>query len=67
MEILHNDIVLPDEWPPRNVVSDKRSLAGIPYLINPPAAIPIDHARQLFVDDFLIAETTLQRRFHKPR
>lgn len=31
-----------------------------------PQPIRIDTGRQLFVDDFLIAETSLQRRFHKP-
>ena len=34
------------------------------YLTNPPAVIPIDIGRQLFVDDFLIASTTLDRRWH---
>src|ERR1700676_1036449 len=29
--------------------------------------IRIDVGRQLFVDDFLIAETSLRRTFHKPR
>ena len=29
--------------------------------------IPIDDGRQLFVDDFLIEQTTLQRTFHLPR
>jgi hypothetical protein len=35
-----------------------------PYLTSPPEVIPIDVGRQLFVDDFLIAETTLKRTFH---
>lgn len=34
------------------------------YLLSPPEVIPIDVGRQLFVDDFLIAETTLNRTFH---
>ena len=38
----------------------------VPYLENPPAVIPIDVGRQLFVDDFLIAETTMEQVFHKP-
>jgi hypothetical protein len=37
-----------------------------PYLASPPAVIPIDVGRQLFVDDFLIDETNLQRTFHQP-
>jgi hypothetical protein len=36
-----------------------------PYLTDPPAVIPIDVGRQLFVDDFLIEETTLTRAFHR--
>ena len=37
-----------------------------PYLTHPPAVIPIDVGRQLFVDDFLIEQTTLRRKFHYP-
>jgi hypothetical protein len=33
----------------------------------PSSAIAIDVGRQLFVDDYLIASTTLRRTFHKPR
>lgn len=35
-----------------------------PYLRNPPAVIPVDVGRQLFVDDFLIDETSLVRTWH---
>jgi hypothetical protein len=38
----------------------------VPYLADPPAVIPIDIGRQLFVDDFLIESTTLVRRWHYP-
>jgi len=38
----------------------------VPYLANRPAVTPIDIGRQLFVDDFLIENTTLQRTFHQP-
>lgn len=34
--------------------------------MSPPPVIPIDVGRQLFVDDFLIEETTLQRTHHLP-
>ncbi len=37
----------------------------VPYLANPPKVIPVDVGRQLFVDDFLIAETTFTRTWHK--
>ncbi len=39
----------------------------VPWLSSPPSIIPIDVGRQLFVDDFLIAETTLERVFHQAR
>ena len=64
-ETLYNGIVLPYQWPP-----DVRTLGDdpmpVPYLENPPAVIPIDVGRQLFVDDFLIDSTTCDRTFHKP-
>jgi hypothetical protein len=34
---------------------------------SPDAPIPTDLGRQLFVDDYLISQTSLQRRFHKPQ
>jgi len=65
-ELLYNGIRLPRDWPPRAA-----ALAGepmpVPYLQNPPAVIPIDVGRQLFVDDFLIDRTTLKRTFHRPQ
>jgi len=62
-EVLYNGIRLPSTWPPRN---RDLSLDPVPppYLVTPPRVIPIDIGRQLFVDDFLIADTTLQRIFH---
>ncbi|WP_460908802.1 hypothetical protein, partial [Spirosoma areae] len=39
----------------------------VPYLKNPPAVIPIDVGRQLFVDDFLVENTTLKLRFHQAK
>ena len=64
-KVLYNGIRLPDQWPPR---TDKltREPMPAPYLKNPPAIIPINVGRQLFVDDFLIEKTTLQRVFHQP-
>jgi hypothetical protein len=64
-EILYNGIRLPSPWPPR-VVSLSREPAPAPYyLAAPPAVIPIDVGRQLFVDDFLIQWTDLRRTFHQ--
>ena len=64
-ETLYNGIVLPDQWPPER---DKltRDMMEVPYLDAPPAVIPIDVGRQLFVDDFLVQESTMRRRFHVP-
>jgi len=61
---LYNGIRLADPWPPR-----RRSLPDMPlappYLVDPPAVIPIDVGRQLFVDDFLIEQSSLVRTFHR--
>ncbi|QEG37378.1 hypothetical protein [Bythopirellula goksoeyrii] len=64
-ERLYNGIELPDQWPP-DYGAISRDPMPVPYLENPPEVIPIDVGRQLFVDDFLIEVTTLQRSFHQP-
>src|SRR4051794_25039735 len=63
-EVLYNGITLPNEWPPRRPVTSAPQTPS--YLIDPPGVIPIDLGRQLFVDDFLVADTTLQRVWHRP-
>lgn len=65
-EVLYNGITLPDFWPPARSAEDvkNREPQPVPYLKTPPAVIPIDLGRQLFVDDFLIESTTLRREFH---
>jgi hypothetical protein len=64
-ELLYNGIVLPDVWPPRLEDVPKDPVEPF-YLKSPPAVIPIDIGRQLFVDEFLVAETTLKRGLHLP-
>src|SRR6202042_1578787 len=64
--LLYNGIELPEVWPPRIADSRSRKPRRVPYLEHPPAVIPIDVGRQLFVDDFLIDETDLKRTFHYP-
>jgi hypothetical protein len=64
-ETLYNGIVLPDQWPP-DYGAITREPMPVPYLDNLPDIIPINVGRQLFVDDFLIDKTTLQRTFHQP-
>ncbi|HIJ69921.1 MAG TPA: glycosyl hydrolase family 32 [Planctomycetes bacterium] len=66
-ERLYNGIVLPDEWPPDDLNPNCYAPMPVPYLENVPAVIPVDVGRQLFVDDFLIRETTLRRVFHKAK
>ena len=62
-EILYNGIRLPRPWPPRLTEVPKEPVTPA-YLASPPKVIPIDVGRQLFVDDFLIHQTTLKRTFH---
>jgi hypothetical protein len=62
-ERLYNGITLGSPWPPPLQVPDEHPVAP-PYLVAPPAEIPIDVGRQLFVDDFLIETTNLQRTWH---
>src|SRR5262249_39293965 len=65
-ETLYNGIRLPSPWPPK-ITAVPGDPVLPPYLQAPPAVIPIDVGRQLFVDDFLIKQTTLRRTFHAPR
>ena len=62
-EVLYNGITLGAPWPPRRQYADTYPVAP-PYLIEPPRVIPIDVGRQLFVDDFLIEDTSLSRAWH---
>ena len=62
-ETLYNGIQLPEVWPPQ-IEKLSREPMPLPYLASPPAVIPIDVGRQLFVDDFLVEATTLRRSFH---
>jgi hypothetical protein len=62
-QVLYNGITLGMPWPPaRRFVDDHPTRA--PYLADRPAVVPIDVGRQLFVDDFLIEQTTMGRAFH---
>lgn len=64
-EVLYNGITLGVPWPPRLKYPDEDPVVPA-YLTDPPAVVPIDVGRQLFVDDFLIEDTTLVRTFHRP-
>ncbi len=65
-EVLYNGIRLPEVWPPRPAELTREPMS-VPYLEpkNRPAVVPIDVGRQLFVDDFLVESTTLQRKYHQ--
>ena len=63
-ELLSNGIRLPSPWPPQDTSLTLDAPPAPPYLTSPPPVIPIDTGRQLFVDDFLIEQTTLQRTFY---
>lgn len=63
-EVLYNGITLGTPWPPRRRYPDTHPVAP-PYLVEPPPVIPVDVGRQLFVDDFLIEETSLLRTWHR--
>ena len=65
-ERLYNGIVLSTNWPPQTVDTADWSPMSVPYLEEPPENIFIDIGRQLFVDDFLIETTTLQRVYGSP-
>ena len=65
-EKLYNGIELTDEWPPKNTSHDSNEPMPVPYLDSAPENIPIDVGRQLFVDDFLVETTDMQRVFHQP-
>jgi hypothetical protein len=70
-ETLYNGIVLPDTWPPKREQEavKAREPMDVPWLKpeGRPKVIPIEVGRQLFVDDFLIERTTLQRTMHQAK
>ena len=63
-ETLYNGIQLTSPWPPQRLSLPTTAVLP-PYLADPPAVIPIDVGRQLFVDDFLIEENLLERTYHQ--
>jgi hypothetical protein len=62
-QVLYNGIAMPKNFPPPTTATQ---MYRTPYYINnPPLVLPINVGRQLFVDDFLIAQTTMQRTQHQ--
>lgn len=66
-ERLYNNIMLPDEWPPKYSEETLRNKLPVPYLDTPPDIIDITVGRQLFVDDFLIEVHNLYPVCHKAK
>lgn len=65
--LLYNGIELPAQWPPnRSSTSDLENGMTPFYLQQRPTTINVSIGRQLFVDNFLIENTTLIRKFHYP-
>jgi hypothetical protein len=62
-QTLYNGITLPEPWPPSQQPTQADPVPT--YITNPPAVIPIDLGRQLFVDDFLIQQTTMVQTQHQ--
>lgn len=65
-QTLSNGIRLPKEWPPRYDEPTQRKEMPVPYLTDKPDVIPVNTGRQLFVDNFLISETSLKSIYHTP-
>jgi hypothetical protein len=65
VERLYNGIELTDPWPPK-IEKLTMEPPAVPYLKNPPQTILIDVGRQLFVDNFLIEKTDMDRVYHSP-
>ena len=63
-DVLANGVKLPDQWPPRT--EENYAPMPLPYLENIPDVLCIDLGRQLFVDEFLIEQTDLDRVAHQP-
>ena len=66
-EVLYNGIEIPAEWPPRYSLPAGASRMPLPYVDNRPEVIPINVGRQLFVDDFLVESTDMDRVSHHAR
>ncbi len=64
---LYNGIEISEHFPSQDIPENSRIPLPVPYLETPPELIDISIGRQLFVDDFLIESTDLQRTEHRPQ
>ncbi|MHC4873700.1 MAG: hypothetical protein ACYTFY_17785, partial [Planctomycetota bacterium] len=67
IEKLYNGIEFENMVVKRPIDKSSTSVCNVPYLSEIPGTIPVDTGRQLFVDDFLIEDTTLKRTFHSAK
>lgn len=63
---IYNNLIVPERWPPFHKETTLDKPVEIEYKKNLPDVVNIIIGRQLFVDDFLIADTNLNRDFHQP-
>src|SRR5580700_2547625 len=63
-QVLYNGITLPQQWPPTGTPTQVPQTPS--YVTDPPSVIPINIGRQLFVDSFLIQQTTMVQTQHQP-
>jgi len=64
-EFLYNGIRLPRDFPQGNDLNTDEP-PPVPYLLDRPKLVYIDTGRQLFVDDFLVESSDLEREYHYP-
>lgn len=64
--ILYNGIRIPHVWPPRRSLADTNEQLPVPWLHVKPEVIPVNVGRQLFVDDFLVSDSDMERIYHRP-
>ncbi len=64
---LYNNIEFSNEIKLNDDAKKEFSVLPVPYLQNPPEIINVSLGRQLFVDDFLIESTNLERFENRPQ
>ena len=66
-EQLYNGLLRPDEWPPRLDFHGPSQRLPVNYAQPTPEIYLIDVGKQLFVDNFLIHETSMTRSFYEAK
>ena len=63
----YNGLLKPKIWPPKLTFDGSGSPMPIDYRMPSPKHFAIDVGRQLFVDDFLVDDSSLKRTFHQAK